>query len=117
MKRPNIPPEVLESAAQAVLEALPAHIQSNLNGRLERGLALVTEGAVMPYTDRSQPWRVNLFQVRSANPYKPPFSYQVDLQALTCECPDFERGNHCKHLLAAQIHERARLEILASRPF
>ena len=117
MTKPTIPQSVLEMAAQAVLASLPVYIQLDLNGRLERGLALAAEEAVMPYTDRSQPWHKNLFQVRSANPYKPPFSYLVDLEALTCECPDFERGHHCKHILAAQITVQARLEVMASRPF
>ncbi len=117
MTLPKIPVPVLESAAQAVLQALPAYTRERLNGRLERGMALAAEGAVMPYTDRSQPWRANLYQVRSANPYKPPFSYLVDLQALTCECPDFQRGYHCKHLLAAQITAQAKIELLALRPF
>ena len=117
MSKPTIPQSILEGAAQAVLAALPMPIQYSLNGRLERGLALAAEGAVMPYTDRSQPWRKNLFQVRSANPYVPPFSYLVDLEALTCECPDHARGNHCKHILAAQITVRAKLEMLALRPF
>ena len=117
MSKPTIPQSVLEMAAQAVLAALPVHIQTNMNGRLERGLALASEGAVMPYTDRSQPWNKRLFQVRSANPYKPPFAYLVDLEALTCECPDHERGYHCKHLIAAQIYVRAKVEVLAMRPF
>ena len=117
MSKLTIPQSAFEMAAQAVLAALPAHIQYNLNGRLERGLALAMEGAVMPYTDRGQPWQKNLYQVRSSNPYKPPFSYLVDLDALTCECPDFEKGHCCKHLLACQITEQAKLEALAMRPF
>ena len=117
MSQSTIPQSVLEMAAQAVLAALPAHIQYNLNGRLERGLALAAEGAVMPYTDRSQPWHKNLFQVRSANPFKPPFSYLVDLETLSCECPDHERGYHCKHLIAAQIYVQGKMEMLATRPF
>ena len=117
MSKPTIPQSALDLAARAVLAALPAHVQHYSNGRLERGLALVTEGAVAPYIDRGQPWRSNLYQVRSANPYKPPFSYVVDLEALTCECPDYERGYHCKHLIAAQIFVRAKVETLAMRPF
>ena len=117
MSKPTIPISALELATSALLAALPAHIQHYINGRLERGLALVAEGAVAPYIDRNQPWRSNLFQVRSANPFKPPFSYLVDLEALSCECPDHERGYHCKHLIAAQIYVRAKIEILAMRPF
>ena len=117
MSKQTIPQSALELAARAVLAALPAHVQHYINGRLERGLVLVAEGAVASYIDRSQPWRCNLFQVRSANPFKPPFSYLVDLEALSCECPDYERGYHCKHLLAAQIYVRAKIEILAMRPF
>ena len=117
MSHPTIPQSVLENAAQAVLATLPANVRFYLNGRLDRGLALAAEGAVMPYTDRNQPWNKNLFQVRSANPFKPPFSYLVDLEALSCECPDHERGYHCKHLIAAQIYVRAKVDMLAMRPF
>ncbi len=113
----SIPQTILEVAAREVLAELPTHIRFSLNGRLERGIMLAAEGAVMQYKDRNQPSRENLFQVRSSNPYQPPFSYLVDLAELTCECPDFENGYHCKHLLAAQISERSKRLMLPPRYF
>lgn len=108
----TIPQFVLFRAAQQVRATFADQNSYALTVRLERGLTLALEGAVMPYTDCSQPWRTDLFQVRSSNHWVPPFSYRVDFAMQTCECPDFANGYHCKHLIAVQIFEQARLELL-----
>ncbi len=111
MYQPYISIDILEVAARRVASRLPLQIRYSLNGRLERGLYLAAQGAVSPLFDPSQPCRTRLFQVRSSNQYVPPFSYMVDLDALTCECPDYQKGHHCKHILAAQITEQAKFEL------
>lgn len=111
MEQPLVTYNQLEIAARRVLSNLPSYIRYSLNGRLERGLYLAARGAVMPYIDQRRPWHTRLFLVLSSNQYTPPYSYCVDLNALSCECPDNHKGHHCKHILAVQIVEQAKLEI------
>lgn len=115
MKTTLLTPALLEQAARTVLADMPAEERYYLNGRLERGLALALEGAVTPLDDPDTPWQADLFQVRSSHPTIPPYHYRVDLEAMTCECPDYANGYHCKHLIAAQIIVQAQRERLAVR--
>lgn len=115
MKIILLTPAMLERAARELLVDMPAGERYSLNGRLERGLALALEGAVTPLDDPDTPWRANRFRVRSSHPSIPPYHYRVDLDAMTCECPDYANGYHCKHLIAAQIIVQAQLDCLAAR--
>lgn len=45
-------------------------------------------------------------------------SYRVDLDALTCSCPDgqYRPAIHCKHLWAACLHARCVSQLLRAKP-
>ena len=72
---------------------------ARFNGRLERGLELALNHYVTPEADLA-----NCYQVRSAagNGF-----YQVDLEKKTCQCPDSQKGNTCKHRIAAYYYSQA----------
>lgn len=55
-----------------------------------------------------------LFLVKSSGHYSPKDWYEVDTEALTCECPDANtRGEVCYHLRAAAIkQERGEVQTL-----
>ena len=44
---------------------------------------------------------------RCTNPYDRSRSYQIETEARTCECMDFQtRGGLCKHMIALKLHLR-----------
>lgn len=63
--------------------------------RLERAENLLMEGKVHRVEG------LNMYVVRGSQPYL------VDLEAETCNCPDYSKGHVCKHLLAVLLLERA----------
>ena len=68
---------------------------------------MAKQGMVSIYDDPVRPERKRLFRVRSSNSSSPPFSYIVDLDNQTCECPDHLKGHFCKHRVASHIIELA----------
>lgn len=94
-------PDVLEKVAQKFIASLKPEAVKNFNGRLDRGLELAKNGAVVACPE---PAHSRCFQVRSSDGKS---SYKVDLEARTCECPDSLKGNTCKHRIAAYYFEQA----------
>jgi hypothetical protein len=94
-------------AAEQFKATLTQDILWSLNGRFERGVALVANGAVSHETNPDFPALERLYRVQSANATKPPYSYLVDLDGGMCECPDHAKGHFCKHRIAAHIIELA----------
>ena len=91
---------LLEEVARDFKAQLKPEVLRTFNGRLERGLALVRENAVTPLKERQ-------YEVRSANAKQSPYSYQVNLAERSCTCPDSQKGNICKHRVAAYYYEQA----------
>jgi len=101
----GIPINMFDEAAAKFEASLPDHIRSGLNGRFERGLTLAKQGSANAWKGKPHPQCHRLFQVASSDPLHPP--YQVDIDGETCECPDFDKGHYCKHLIAAHIRYQA----------
>ena len=95
----------IEAAAEQFKATLSADVLWSLNGRFERGLALAQQGAVSHEKDPDFSALERLYRVQSANATRPPYSYRVDLDGSTCECPDHAKGHFCKHRIAAHIIE------------
>ena len=74
---------------------LPLDVMLAFNGRFERGENMAKQGMVSTYETPVRPDRKRLFRVRSSNSSSPPFSYVVDLENQTCECPDNLKGHFC----------------------
>jgi hypothetical protein len=91
--------EKVDVVAKKFVGSLNEASLKNFNGRLDRGLELAKQGAVLPVA--GYPRR---FQVRSLDT---PQIYDVDLDARTCTCPDSQKGNTCKHRVAAYYFEQA----------
>ena len=104
-EKPMLFASPIDLAAEQFRKLLRQDILLGLNGRFERGVALAKQGAARPYIDPNLPNKLHLFQVRSANQSRPPYSYKVDLEAGTCECPDHGKGHFCKHRIASHIIE------------
>jgi hypothetical protein len=100
-------PKDIEMAAEQFKATLSQDSLWALNGRFERGVSLAVSGAVSHETDPDFPALERLYRVRSANATKPPYSYRVDLDGESCECPDHAKGYFCKHRIAAHIIEIA----------
>jgi hypothetical protein len=98
--------EKVEVVAKKFVASLNEASLKNFNGRLDRGLELAKQGAVLPVA--GYPRR---FQVRSLDT---PQIYDVDLDARTCTCPDSQKGNTCKHRVAAFYFEQANKSSTAS---
>ena len=98
-------PKDIEVAAEQFKATLSQDILWSLNGRFERGVALAVSGAVSHVQDKDFSALERLYRVQSANATRPPFSYLVDLDGGTCECPDHAKGHFCKHRIAAHIIE------------
>lgn len=92
----------IDQAAQKVRATLSPESIRAFNGRLERALELAKSGAVTAMADADHPRR---FRVNSSAAGHPP--YEVDLDAKTCTCPDSQKGNACKHRMAAYYVEQA----------
>jgi len=97
----------LYTAAEQFKATLSPDTLWTLNGRFERGVALAASDAVSKYQDPHLDGDERVYQVRSANARKPPYSYLVDLDNETCDCPDHAKGHFCKHRIAAHIFEIA----------
>lgn len=70
-----------------------------LKGRLERGLEIALKGDVL-----LNPIQPLLCQVRSSDGFS---LYEVNLEEKTCNCPDSQKGYHCKHRVAAFLFTQA----------
>ena len=90
-------PSVLEHTARQVFETFSEKMKAALNGREERALKMALEGRVTHKSER-------IYSVRSEDGKH---AYLVNLEARTCTCPDYEKGNVCKHRLAAYLVEQA----------
>jgi hypothetical protein len=90
-------PSVLEQTARQVFETFSEKMKAALNGREERALKLALEGHVTHKAER-------VYSVRSEDSKH---AYLVDLEERSCTCPDYLKGNVCKHRLAAYLVEQA----------
>ena len=93
--------DVLDRVAEQFISSLRPEVVSSLNGRLERGLALAKQWSVVHCPEAGKP---RCYRVRSSDGYS---FYKVDLDARSCECPDSQKGNTCKHRIAAYYIEQA----------
>src|SRR5512139_424254 len=90
-------PALLEQTARQVFENFSEKMKAALNGREERALRLALEGHVTHKSER-------IYSVRSEDNKH---AYLIDLEARSCTCPDYQKGNVCKHRLAAYLVEQA----------
>jgi hypothetical protein len=93
--------DVLDRVAEQFNSSLSPEIVNALNGRLERGLALAKQWSVIHTPEAGKP---RCYRVRSSDGYS---FYKVDLDARACDCPDSQKGNICKHRIAAYYIEQA----------
>lgn len=93
--------DILDRVAEQFISSLRPEVVSSLNGRLERGLALAKQWSGVHTPEAGKP---RCYRVRSSDGYS---FYKVDLDARTCECPDSQKGNTCKHRIAAYYIEQA----------
>jgi hypothetical protein len=93
--------DVLDRVAEQFISSLRPEVVTALNGRLERGLALAKQWSVVHCPEAGKP---RCYRVRSSDGYS---FYKVDLDARTCDCPDSQKGNTCKHRIAAYYVEQA----------
>ena len=93
--------DVLDLVAERFIASLKPEIVNALNGRLERGLALAKSWSVVHCPERDKP---RCYRVRSSDGSS---LYRVDLDARSCECMDSQKGNTCKHRIAAYYVEQA----------
>jgi hypothetical protein len=89
-------PANFEQAARQVLDTFNDKLKASLNGRQEKALKLALNGHV---TRKAE----HIYSVRSENGDR---FYLVDLERKFCTCPDSEKGNACKHRLAAYLIEQ-----------
>ena len=90
-------PALIEQTARQVFETFSEKMKAALNGREERALKLALEGHVTRKAD-------HIYSVRSEHGQH---AYLVNLETRTCTCPDYLKGNVCKHRLAAYLIEQA----------
>jgi hypothetical protein len=90
----------IEQVARKFVATLTQATLASFNGRLARGLELAKVGAVSSVLNPAHP---RCFQVRSTEGLQ---TYQVDLDTKTCTCPDSQKGNTCKHRVAAYYFEQ-----------
>ena len=93
--------DVLDLVAERFIASLKPEVVKALNGRLERGLELAKCWSVVHCPERDKP---RCYRVRSSDGSS---LYRVDLDARSCECPDSQKGNTCKHRIAAYYVEQA----------
>ena len=93
--------DVLDLVAERFIASLKPEVVNALNGRLERGLELAKSWSVVHCPERDKP---RCYRVRSSDGSS---LYRVDLDARSCECPDSQKGNTCKHRIAAYYVEQA----------
>ena len=90
-------PAVIEQTARKVFESFSDRMKAALNGREDRALKLALDGHVTHKSAR-------IFSVRSENG---DYSYLVNLDKSFCNCPDSQKGQVCKHRLAAYLVEQS----------
>jgi hypothetical protein len=90
-------PVIIEQTARSVFASFSDKMKARLNGRQERALKLALDGHVTHRYART-------FSVRSEDGKH---AYQVNLERGYCTCPDFDKGNVCKHRIAAYLVEQA----------
>jgi hypothetical protein len=94
---PPLLPVIIEQTARSVFASFSDKMRARLNGRQERALKLALDGHVTHRYART-------FSVRSEDGQH---AYLVNLERGYCTCPDFDKGNVCKHRLAAYLVEQA----------
>ena len=94
---PPLLPVIIEQTARSVFASFSDKMKARLNGRQERALKLALDGHVTHRYART-------FSVRSEDGQH---AYLVNLERGYCACPDFDKGNVCKHRLAAYLVEQA----------
>lgn len=99
----------IRQAQTTFISQLTLQARQQFNGRLERGLELALNGSIHPAPTPSQPHR---YEVLSSHGDQ---SYMVDLDDRHCECPDSQKGNHCKHRIAAYYYDQA-LQLKEAKP-
>lgn len=102
---PLVMSDVLAQEIQQVARNLTSSYSSttiaSFKGRLERGLELALKGSVQPLPTPNKP---HLCRVESSDGTS---SYQVDIDAKSCDCPDSQKGFQCKHRIAAFYYLQA----------
>ena len=93
--------DVIDLVAERFIASLKPEVVNALNGRLERGLELAKSWSVVHCPERDKP---RCYRVRSSDGSS---LYRVDLDTRSCECPDSQKGNTCKHRIAAYYVEQA----------
>jgi hypothetical protein len=91
--------EKIDLVAKKFVASLNEAALKNFNGRLERGLELAKKGTVSPVAGHPRRFQVHSLDATNI--------YEVDLDAKTCTCPDSQKGNSCKHRVAAYYYEQA----------
>ena len=90
---PRVNPETGHALAQMFIQQFPATAK-RLNGRIEAAVQILEHAGIR----HAEGFPSHVYQVPSQS--NPRGSYQVDIQARTCTCPDSGKGNLCKHRLA-----------------
>ncbi len=93
--------DVLDLVAERFIASLRPEVVNALNGRLDRGLELAKSWSVVHCPEPDKP---RCYRVRSSDGSS---LYRVDLDARSCECLDSQKGNTCKHRIAAYYVEQA----------
>ena len=94
---PTLLPIIIEQTARSVFAGFTEKMKARLNGRQEKALKLALDGHVSHRYGRT-------FSVRSEDGKH---AYLVNLERGYCTCPDFDKGNVCKHRIAAYLVEQA----------
>ena len=100
----------IQRAARTFKASLSHAALLSFNGRLERGLQLALSGAVHPDPTPTHSQRCWVTSSDGCH------SYRVDMDAKSCDCPDSQKANHCKHRLAAFYYYQARKQVSVMRP-
>ena len=90
-------PAIIEHTASQVFASFSERLQAKLNGRQERALKLALGGHVTHKVER-------IFSVLSESGAH---TYLIDLDRGFCSCPDSQKGQVCKHRIAAYLVEQA----------
>lgn len=85
----------IRRVAQSLTSTFTPLTISVFNGRLERGLELALNGSVRLDPTPTQPHRCRVISSDRSH------TYLVDIDTKYCECPDSQKGNYCKHRIAA----------------
>jgi len=91
-------PDLIDQIASQFVSTLSPQTIRRMNGRLERGLTMAKSGHV------AVTGQDGIFKVTSS---KRRCTYIVDLNQRTCNCPDYQAGNICKHRIASWYIQQA----------